>query len=246
MPAPLIAVPTAHVEQGAIRNWRPGAFAVAETYIAAIRRAGGRPVLIPAPDPAPAGEVLACFDGVLLTGGGDLHPSHYGAEPHPTTADVQPDRDGLELDLVRACARLGLPLLGICRGMQAVNVAFGGTLHQHLPERDGIGDHGDPDLGTAVTHSIRIQPGSRLAQVSGATRVSVVARHHQGVDRLGDGLVASAWTEDGLVEAVERPGGAMLAVQWHPEVTAAEDPSQQALFDSLVAEASKHTLGRVA
>jgi len=245
MTTPLIAVPTAHVAAGAVRNWRPGAFAVAETYVDALRRAGARPVLLPAPEPAPAEEVLAPFDGVLLTGGGDLQAHTYGARSHPADFDVQPERDDLELSLVRACRRLDLPLLGICRGLQAVNVAFGGSLHQHLPDLPGLDAHGDP-FGDPVVHEVRIQPGSRLAVATGATSVRTVARHHQAVERLGAGLVASAWTEDGVVEGIELTGGWLMAVQWHPEASAATDPAQQALFDVLVEEAGKRALARVA
>ena len=247
MTTPLIAVPTAHVAAGGVRGWRPGGFAVPETYVAALRRAGARPVLLPAPEPAPAEEVLASFDGVLLCGGGDLHARSYGANPHPAEFDVQPERDELELGLVRASRDLDLPLLGICRGLQVVNVAFGGSLHQHLPVVPGLAAHGDPfGSGLPVTHEVRIQPGTLLAAACGATTVSAVARHHQGVDRLGAGLSATAWTDDGLVEGVELTGGWMVAVQWHPEVTAATDPAQQALFEVLVEQAAKRALARVA
>ena len=248
MTTPLIAVPTAHVEPGAVRDWRPGAFAVAETYIDALRRAGARPMLVPAPEPAPADEVLAPFDGVLLTGGGDLQSARYGAEPHEASFDVQPARDELEIALVRACWRRDLPLLGICRGAQALNVAFGGSLHQHLPDLPGVGPdtHGDPHTGAPVLHRVRVQPGTRLAIASGVEPMDVVARHHQAVDRLGAGLTATAWANDGTVEAIELSTGWMVGVQWHPEVTAATDSTQQALFDVLVEEAAKHRLARVA
>src|SRR6266508_443923 len=190
MTTPLIAVPTAHVQAGVVRGWRPGGFAVAETYVDALRRAGARPVLLPAPEPAPAEEVLAPFDGVLLTGGGDLQAGSYGAQAHPAEFDVQPERDDLELSLVRACHRLDL---------QGVNVALGGTLHQHLLDLPGLASHGDP-VGDPVTHEVRVQPGTRLAAALGATTVRAVARHHQAVDRLGAGLHATAWTGDGVID----------------------------------------------
>lgn len=248
MTTPLIAVPTARVQPGAVRDWRPGAFAVAETYIEALRRAGARPMLVPPLEPAPADEILAPFDGVLLTGGGDLEASRYGAAPHAASFDVQPARDELEIALVRACWRRDLPLLGICRGTQAMNVAFGGSLHQHLPDLPDVepGAHGDPHSGAPKVHRVRIQPGTRLAAASGTDPVDVVARHHQAVDRLGAGLTATAWTDDGTIEAIELSTGWMVGVQWHPEVTAATDPTQQALFDVLVDEAAKHRLARVA
>jgi len=246
MTTPLIAVPTAHVQAGAVRGWRPGGFAVAETYVDALRRAGARPVLLPAPEPAPAEEVLAPFDGVLLTGGGDLQAGSYGAQAHPAEFDVQPERDDLELSLVRACRRLDLPLLGICRGLQGVNVALGGTLHQHLLDLPGLVSHGEPAGGDPVIHEVRVQPGTRLAAALGATTVRAVARHHQAVDRLGAGLHATAWTEDGVIEGIELSSGWLVAVQWHPEVSAATDPAQQGLFDVLVEEAGKRALARVA
>jgi putative glutamine amidotransferase len=246
MTTPLIAVPTAHLEAGAVQGWRRGGFAVPETYVEALRRAGARPVLLPAPEPAPAEEVLASFDGVLLTGGGDLQAGNYGALAHPAEFDVQPDRDDLELRLVRACRRLDLPLLGICRGLQAINVALGGSLHQHLLDLPGLVSHGDPFGGEPVVHEVRIQPGTRLALASGATTVRAVARHHQAIERLGTGLAATAWTEDGIIEGVELGSGWMVAVQWHPEISAASDPTQQGLFDVLVEEAGKRALARVA
>jgi putative glutamine amidotransferase len=246
MTTPLIAVPTAHVEAGAVRGWRTGGFAVAETYVDALRRAGARPVLLPAGEPAPAEEVLAPFDGVLLTGGGDLQAGSYGAQAHAADFDVQPERDDLELSMVRACRRLDLPLLGVCRGLQAVNVALGGSLHQHLLDLPGLISHGHPFGGDPVVHDVRIQPGTRLAVASGATTVHAIARHHQAVDRLGAGLVATAWTEDGIVEGIELTSGWLVAVQWHPEASAATDPTQQGLFDVLVEEAGKRALARVA
>jgi gamma-glutamyl-gamma-aminobutyrate hydrolase PuuD len=205
-------------------------------------------MLVPPLEPAPADEILAPFDGVLLTGGGDLQASRYGATPHETAFDVQPARDELEIALVRACWRMDLPLLGICRGTQAMNVAFGGSLHQHIPDLPGVDPiaHGDPHNGAPGVHRVRIQPGTRLAAASGTDPVDVVARHHQAVDRLGAGLTATAWAEDGTIEAIELSTGWMVGVQWHPEVTAATDQSQQALFDVLVDEAAKHRLARVA
>jgi putative glutamine amidotransferase len=177
------------------------------------------------------------FDGLILCGGGDVEPERYGAERRETLYGMDPVRDGSELQVVRAASSRDLPTLAICRGVQVLNVAFGGTLHQHLPDVHGIGRHGVPPADEGVLHEVVVEPSSLLAEVTGSAAVKGLSHHHQGIDRLGDGLVAVGRTDDGLVEALERPGWWMLAVQWHPEETAPEDPQQQALFDSLVERA---------
>ena len=140
VPAPLVAIPTYHLGTGQVGHWK-GAYALPEPYVAALRAAGARPVLLPASPPAEPEEVLAPFDGLLLAGGGDIEPARYGAGDHPAQDGTDPDRDELELALARAAVRAGLPTLGICRGVQLLNVAFGGTLVQHLPEGDGLVEH---------------------------------------------------------------------------------------------------------
>ncbi|HEV7887181.1 MAG TPA: gamma-glutamyl-gamma-aminobutyrate hydrolase family protein [Acidimicrobiales bacterium] len=235
---PLVAIPTYHLVEGRVQGWVSGGFGLPERYVHALRRAGARPVLLPGPDPGDAADVLAPFDAVVLAGGGDVDPGRYGGEQHPSVYGVDPDRDGLEVDLALATARLGVPTLAVCRGMQVVNVAFGGTLLAHVPDVDGLGAHGSPVGGSSAVHDVKSAGGSRLEAVCGPVVRDCVSHHHQAVDRLGRGLVPVAWTDDGLVEAVERedPAGAFfIAVQWHPEMTAATDPAQQALFDALVA-----------
>ena len=129
-----------------------------------------------------------------------------------------------------------MPVLAICRGVQVLNVALGGTLHQHLPDDMGWSVHGTPRDGGAVRHDVRVSAGSRLAAACRTEAVVAMSHHHQGLDRLGDGLTATAWTADGLVEGVELSGPAwVVGVQWHPELSAADDPAQQSLFDSFVA-----------
>jgi putative glutamine amidotransferase len=189
--------------------------------------------------------VLGPFSGLLLAGGGDLHPSRYGGPPHPEIYGVDRDRDDIEFDLFSAARRTGLPVLAICRGFQVVNVALGGTLHQHLPDHDLSIRHGEPVTGRSTFHSVEVTPGSRLAGLVGEEVEHCLSHHHQGVDRLGRGLHAVAWSDDGLVEAAEpdpepadgpERAGWLVAVQWHPELTAADDPVQQSLFDGFGAE----------
>jgi len=239
---PLVAVPTYHLAAGRVRDWARGGYAVPEAYVAALVRAGAQPVLLPATGPADPVELLARFDAVVLAGGGDIDPARYGAHPHPSVYGVDVERDRVELALAAGVAAAGLPALAICRGFQIVNVAAGGTLHQHLPELHGMDRHGHPTRDASVVHDVKVAPGTRLADACGAAVVRATSHHHQGADRLGRGLVAVAWSGDGLVEAVEAPageGGWLIAVQWHPEMTAADDPVQQALFDALVAQARR-------
>jgi len=219
-------------------GWRSGGYAVPEGYIDAVRRAGGQTSLIlPGDDRAPS-ELLARTDALLLVGGGDVEPWRYGQEPHETLSGEEPDRDTLEIDLLLEAARLDLPTLCICRGMQVMNVAFGGTLLQHLPDDACLAPHGALGGSDRVLHEVTTAPRSRVAEATDGIPLSCPSRHHQGVDLLGSGLVATAWSADGLVEAIERAENDwFLGVQWHPEDSAAEDPAQQALFDSLVGRA---------
>ncbi|HWC40078.1 MAG TPA: gamma-glutamyl-gamma-aminobutyrate hydrolase family protein [Acidimicrobiales bacterium] len=239
MPAPLIAVPSYPLAAGRVSGWTDAGHAVPAQYVAAISRAGARAVVLAAPDPAPAGEILAPFDGLLLIGGGDVEARRYGRQPHPAEY-LEPDRDELELALARKAVRIGLPTLAICRGAQVLNIALGGSLHQHLPDLPLSVEHGQAPVGDAVDHPVRVADGTTLSALCGPVLAACNSQHHQGIDRLGAGLVAVGWSEDGLVEAIETVAqdgwrlGWALGVQWHPERTAAGDPSQQALFDALV------------
>jgi putative glutamine amidotransferase len=235
VPAPLVAITTYHLGTGQVRTW-DGAYALPESYVAVVRRTGARTVLLPSGQPGPAEELLAPFDGLLLAGGGDLEPARYGAAAHPALGAVDQGRDQLELELARAAVRLGLPVLGICRGMQVLNVAFGGTLVQHLPDRPGLIEHRN-DAKQAM-HGLRVEPGSRLAAALGRVDGEVLSDHHQALDRLGDGFRAVAWAPDGLVEAIEREHGWTVGVLWHPESTAGTDPAQQALLGAFVTKAA--------
>ena len=241
-PRPLVALPAYHLAAGRVSKWVGGGYAVPEAYVNALRRAGVRGAILPAGDEAvPAAEVLAPFDGLLLVGGGDIEPERYDAARHAEVYGVEPARDALEIALARQAVDDGMPVFAICRGIQLVNVAFGGTLHQHLPDREGLLGHGVPAGGTPGCHEVKVAAGSRLAHAIGdaPTVGACTSFHHQGIDELGDGLAATAWSEDGLVEALELPaddGRWLLAVQWHPEMSAADDPVQQGLFDAFAAQ----------
>jgi len=228
---PLIGL-SAYCEEARWGYWRSPAVLLPVNYAEQVTAAGGVPVLLP-PLPGVA-AVVDRLDGLLLTGGGDIDPGRYGAQPHPRTSRVSAPRDAAELELLDAAMAAGLPVLGVCRGMQLVNVARGGTLCQHLP--DGAGH--TPVPGTFGSHPVRVAPGTRLAGILGANGdgADVPTAHHQAVDRLGEGLVATAWTEDGVIEAVEPSAVGdpfLLAVQWHPEV--GTDPR---VIEALVAAAS--------
>jgi putative glutamine amidotransferase len=235
---PEIALVAYHLRPGRISLWMVGGYGVPENYVDAVRRAGGRATLIlPGDDRAP-GELLDRFDGLLLVGGGDVEPERYGGETVETIYGVEPDRDAFELALLREADRRRMPTLCICRGMQVLNVAFGGTLVQHLPYDDRFMAHGTPSGSDELLHDVKLAAGSRIAAASSSDVVACSSHHHQGIDRLGEGLVATGWSEDGLVEAIERGSGWMVGPQWHPEDTAERDPAQQGLFDELVRRAS--------
>lgn len=233
---PLVAIPAFHLAAGRVADWSRGGYAVPEAYVAAVQRAGARAVLVPTLNVGDPEAALAPFDGLLLAGGGDIDPARYGGGRHSEVYGVDPARDEAELALVDAAVALGVPTFAICRGMQVLNVALGGTLHQHLPDLQGMDLHGQPGHDMSVVHDVKVSEGSLLAEAGGRQVLRCTSHHHQAVDRLGSGLTAVAASGDGLVEAVELedPGGRwVLGVQWHPEMTASEDRSQQALFSAL-------------
>jgi putative glutamine amidotransferase len=196
-----------------------------------------------------AAEILAPFDGLALLGGGDVDPARYGAPGHPAVYGVEPERDELELCLARGAVHAGLPLLAICRGLQVLDVALGGTLLPNLPDCAAFAEHGRPSTeGGAAVHDVLIDHGSRLAAAVGGGLLSgCVSIHHQAIGRLAEPLVVTARSQDGVIEAVETaPGhGWVVAVQWHPERTAATDRRQQAIFDAFGAVVRRARHSRV-
>lgn len=233
---------TTYLEQARQGVWDVRAAFLPQQYFDAVTASGGIAVLLP-PQPAStdaAAAVLDGLDGLILTGGLDVQPELYGAERHPTTDPARPDRDAWELALLRGAEERRLPVLAICRGLQLVNVARGGTLHQHLPEALGT-ERYRIGGGVFAENTVEVDEGSRLAGMLGAGGFAVHSYHHQGVDRLGDGLVVSARTDDGLVQAFESDGaGYLVGVQWHPE----ENAGDRRLFAGLVAEASVYARQR--
>ena len=241
---PLIAVVAYHLADDRVPRWPHGGYGVPGPYLDCLRRTGARTAIVSPGEPVSAQDVLEPFDGLLLVGGGDVDPRRYGQEPGEDVYGVEPDRDAFEIELLHAAEASGVPTLCICRGMQVMNVAYGGTLVQHLPGTPGLLEHGVPVADTKSLHEVRIEPQSRLRATTGAERLVCSSHHHQGVDGIGDGLRPTGWSEDGLVEAIEleldadpanqpHEAGWMLGVQWHPEDTAGDDPAQQMLFDAL-------------
>jgi putative glutamine amidotransferase len=238
---PLIAVVAYHLDGTRVARWPEGGYGVPSLYLDALRRAGARTVILAPGEEGDPEEILEPFDGLLLVGGGDIDPARYGGSSNEHVYGVEPDRDEAEFALLHAADRLAMPTLCICRGIQVMNVAFGGTLHGHLPDLPGMQVHGVPLDQTQTIHELEPEPGSRLAAATKARTLACLSHHHQGIDRLGDGLEVTGRTQDGLIEAIERivpdPGNTsapwILGVQWHPEETAEEDPAQQSLFDAL-------------
>lgn len=205
-------------------------------YSRAVQLAGGAPVLLPATAEADVATLMDRVDGLLLSGGGDVDPANYGAAPSAATGGVDPDRDAAEFGLLEAALSRGLPVLGICRGCQVINVALGGTLHQHLPDLTSI-QHLHREPRDLISHTVSVTSGSVLEKVLGRDEVEVNSIHHQAVDRLASPLRAVGCAPDGIIEAVEDPDRPLLAVQWHPESLVPAEP-HLALFQWLTAACS--------
>jgi putative glutamine amidotransferase len=234
---PLIAIPARFSASAAALRYK--AEVAARKLVEAVYAAGGEPLLVhpSAPDgtvsDAEVARRLAFADGVLLPGGGDLHPASYGGAGHESLYDMDREQDAFDLAVARWSLHAGRPLLAICRGMQVVNVAMGGTLVQDMPTHH-----------RHVRSELTLRPGTAVHGVLGQDAVTISCYHHQAVDRIGGGLRPTASSEDGVVEAIElaEPGdGWFLAVQWHPEDTAADDPAQQRLFGALVSAAARNS-----
>jgi putative glutamine amidotransferase len=235
---PVIGI-VAALEQARWSHWDEQAYLLPRNYVDAVRRAGGIALILPT-DPRAEDEPgpwLDLLDGLVLAGGADIDPAAYGAERHPTVVATTPERDAFELALTRGALERDVPFLGICRGMQLMNVARGGTLLQHVPETHGHEDHRRV-LGSfdGADHDVRLEPGSLAARAAGEECHGTKSHHHQGVDRLGDGLQVTGWAElDELPEAIELPDRRFaLGVQWHPE---ADELSR--VIESFVKEATQ-------
>ena len=215
-----------------------GDFHLPGEYVDAVRRAGGSVALLP-PGEGEPDDWLARVDGVILSGGGDIDPARYGGAGHETVYMVDADRDRTEFELAKQVLAVGLPTLAICRGAQVLNVVLGGTIHVHLP--DVVGEavaHRAPSR-EPTPHPVSVEANSRLAGILGERWFEAASWHHQAIDRVAPALRVAARASDGTIEAVEMPGHPWLvAVQWHPELTAGHDPVQQRLFDALVATAA--------
>lgn len=240
MARPLVGLSARHVPVTRLGGWRTDAAAGGRLYVDALDRAGAAVALLPAVAPEAVADLVAHLDGLVLQGGGDLNPATYGQEAIETVYGVDDPTDVFELALVRAAIAAGVPTLAVCRGIQVLNVALGGSLHQHIGGRPGLGDHGAPGVaGGGSRTPVRLEPGSLAAVAAGATDVVGSCHHHQALDRIGEGLTVTGRAPDGVVEAVQLDGAAwVVGVQWHPEDTAATDPAQHGLFAELVRRAA--------
>ena len=218
MAPPVIGL-TTYRQQARSGVWDVPASFLPAVYLEGVTRAGGIAVLLP-PQPVDDGaaeQVIGRLDGLILTGGKDVNPAAYGHQPHPATEEPAYERDAWEFALLGAALRRGVPVLGICRGPQVINVALGGTLHQHLPDVVGHSGHRVADA-TFASHTAQIEPGSRLNRLLGDD-IATRCYHHQGIDQVGAGLIASARC-DGVIEGIESAGADfVVGVQWHPEET---------------------------
>jgi len=215
-------------------------FTLPAEYSEAVHRAGGTAILLPPGVPA-VDRWLDTVDGIILAGGGDIDPLHYAGADHDAVYMVDRERDDTELALVRRIVESGRPTLGICRGAQTLNVALGGSVHLHLPDVFGetVRHRLPPRLPTP--HEISLDGRSRLASITGELRFAAPSWHHQAIDRVAEPLSVVGRAPDGVIEAVEMPSHPwLIAVQWHPELSAASDPIQQKIFDALVRVADEH------
>lgn len=211
---------------------------IGQAYISAVHQAGGLPVMIPVGvDPCTAGELLSRLDGLLVSGGGDIDPDRFNGVMHPKVDYVSPERDALEISLVTTALTMDKPLLAICRGIQVLNVALGGTLYTHIQDQveNTLKHDWYPKFPRdKIAHTVSLKCESKLDQIYGADEIRVNSLHHQGIAQLGKGLTATAFAPDGLVEGLEVAGAAFaIGVQWHPECLP-NDPGTQSLFRAFI------------
>jgi putative glutamine amidotransferase len=256
MVRPVIGMCTA-LEQARWGVWDQPAMLLARNYVDAVQRAGALALMLP-PDPQlieDPDQALDLLDGLVLTGGADIDPASYGQQAHAETVDTVPERDAFEIALARGAIERDLPVLGICRGMQLINVARGGTLLQHLPEHFGHGEHRRA-IGSfdGADHNVRLLEGTLAARAAGECKHATKSHHHQGIDRLGEALTVSGRsTLDGLPEAIEWDGSRparrfVLGVQWHPEADVASSVIgalvEAAMGEAAVEEPATHMQAR--
>lgn len=235
---PLIAVTSRRIDASRISNWLEPAQALSTFYLDALHRAGavGATLVPQSPDETDAAALIGRFDGLVVAGGVDVDPALYGQSPHAETTGYDGRTDQWEIALIDAATTLGLPILAICRGCQLLNVARGGTLHQHLGDFPEVGAHGIPNGGGGTVNRLHFTSGSRVARAIGADAATGNCHHHQSVERVGDGMTVTGRTDDGIIETIEvdDPDQWIVGVQWHPEDSAMHDPLQQKLFEALV------------
>jgi putative glutamine amidotransferase len=217
---------TSYLEPAKFGVWETEAALLHRVYVDCVVAAGGIPVLLPPVSDA-YDKIVSTVDGLVLTGGADVEPARYGQEPHPATY-LRPERDAFEFGLFEAARKAGKSVLGVCRGLQVMSVALGGTLTQHLPEAAGSTEH-QPAPATFGRGTVTLAEGSRAAAILGP-ETKTLCYHHQAIDRLGSGLEPVGWAADGTIEAAELPGEFTLGVQWHPE----QDTDDVRLFTALV------------
>ncbi len=239
MTAPIIGITTGRITHKSGTRWT----GIPESYVQAIQQVGGLPILLPyGITREDLQALIPHLDGILLSGGGDIDPRYFKGDHHETIDDIMPDRDQLEVGLVRYAAQNGLPFFGICRGCQVINVALGGNLYTHIPDQypNALRHKNLPEeKGTHLAHSVTLEEGTLLLRVMGATHARVNSRHHQAVKDVAPGLKVNAYAEDNLIEGVELPDHPFgLAVQWHPEWLV-DDPAMLALFQAFVDAARK-------
>jgi putative glutamine amidotransferase len=244
MVAPLIGITTS-ITVGTV----PERAYVNGAYVRAVQAAGGIPVLLtPHFTPEVQAALWQRLNGLVLTGGGDIEPGRFGEARHPTVDEVSPARDDLEIDLTRRAVAENVPLFAICRGIQVLNVALGGTLVQDLPsEWPNALPHSQKAPRTHPTHAVKVMgEGTHLGRVLGALEVEVNSMHHQAIKQLGEGLREVGWAPDGVVEGVEMPGDDrfVLGVQWHPEELVAHDQAARNLFTAIVEAARRRPRAR--
>lgn len=224
--------------------------AASDTYVRAVDQVvGGVPVLIPANgEHADIATLILRLDGIILTGSrSNVSPTRYGGPPHPDGTPEDPARDAVTLALIRAAIPAGVPVLAICRGMQELNVALGGSLHQRLQDLPGRIDHStpmqpDPRIRQGKAHLVRLAAGSWLHRIAGTTTIAVNSLHNEGMDRLGAGLVPEATAPDGTIEAIRLPTAPFIVgVQWHPEYDFANDPVSRGIFAAFASAVADHT-----